>query len=653
LAQRKQELMEKIKLHVIFFNKSTPNKIFIDATEDEECAILEYGIKPINIDVKYPKKYFVVDAKIHAENAAKIMREEFPKFIWNFAKDSKLIDVGVLDDNLKLWWLLPISEKSELRVPFIFKVYSSLVLDSVINDNISEIVLHNGDEELHRIIQGICLAREIEFSSKFINDFEKNINDFRFVSLLKLFREYLRFLLLWSILKIKKNHHVNIKKEENAVALCTLYPAYFEPDNNGYVTKDILFSDFPKYLLERGKGYYFLTKNMFGIKDTLGIDKDNLSEKKIVILDAFIKAVDLMKIFLFFKYIFDYQIWRFSSKNLKITFRNIDLTKIILNELDREVYQGQSIMDSLITVFGIKSFLNENLKIKKLLYTFEFQPRERAIEVGTKMSIKKPETYGIQANVMIRNHLNWCFTKDELNNKNKKYRAVMPDNICVYSNVDYDIFKRNIQSDMLNLIGPLRHNQLHNEQKQYFDLQKFKSLNKINNEENVIFLALSVSKEESENLIHMAFSCANKLEGLFVLIKFHPLNRMHEEVESCACKFGFTRYKIFSNKLSFLIKSSIAVVIPSSSVGVYSIALGKMPIILYTCTSFTPFALRDYPDTSFFVSTEKQLMESLISCVNKDRKYLEKKSHWPCMNNALLLDNDGKSNERLHDLLFA
>ncbi len=636
--------MDINNLHVLF-EEEGPWNIEVALNRDLVDASLHFGL-----DVRdYPENLKKIDISKYSNNASKIMREQLPEYFWKFSLKTNFIDIREIFSGNNLWWLLPLSEKSALRVPAVNKIFHILILKEVVNDNnIKSLTLYSNDKYIQELIISICKLREISINVKSKSN---SSNKYKMLSYIKLnLIRALYFFISWVILRTKYLKSSKKIKNQYQFLLCCLYPSYFEFDLETGREKDTLFGKLSNYFESKNVKYACISQNMYEYKECFSLNIEDLANQNIFIVDGYIKLIDVFKIIFSFLNLWSVFLWNKKTLRENLLLNGINFSKLLINELNHEILAGDTIFNYLIMTYGLSGFISNNANIKHVFYTFEYQSRERAIESAIALIKKNIITYGIQSNTMILNHLNWFFCKDEVENVSHAYRAVLPNKLCVYSDVDYINFSKRVDKDKLYKIGALRHDSLKDESEKKYDIDVFKQENYIPNDLDMFLLALSVSRRESQYLLELVFSSL-KNKKIFLLIKFHPLNNMHDKLIAVAKKYKFENYKVFDSGLGMLVNLSTAIIQPGSSVAVYSIALNRMPIIFYEPSSNIPFSIRDYEKSAFFVRNKTELEKAISSCVVKDNHFFEKKSSWQEVISNLLDKNDGKASQRLYDII--
>lgn len=640
-------------LHIVFYDQFTSEEYIklINQAKGNKY-LLQYGLYEGESNFQ---DVSLIDTKEYSVVANDLMRNDLPEVIWGYAKSSSFINIKLIFEKIKLWWFLPFSEKSSLRVPIVEKIYQALIYEQLLSDiRFDKVYLYCEDKQINQIFSMVSLSNNVMLKLVGTNKSNQLIPvNYFFKSIFSNIKKSLYFFCSWLLIKVKTRA---VKKDvfrgkKDAAILCSLYPAYFE-ENKPELLKESLFNDFPEELAKKNEAYIYISQNMYGISDILKVDFQELRQKKVVLLDEYLSLMDVVKVMTSFMSIVFVLVWALRKSKNESEYYGIQIDELFKEELLVEALSWSSVFNSLIAMYGINSFLNDNPGVNKVFYTFEYQPRERAILYGVDMTDKKINVFAVQANVMIKNHLNWFFCEDEIHNADNNITAIMPEYLCVYSKKDKDLFSIIEHKSNLKVIGGLRHNSYSKKSPKDINIKLFKKSHGFECFDNVLLLTLSVSKAESLFLLNLVFSVISSISQYFVIVKFHPLNNMSNELFSITSKYGVRDFKVINDDLSKLIAVSNIIVQPSSSVAVISIIMNKMPIILFDNTNFIPFTMRDYLDSAFFIKNATEFKSALNSCYTKDNNYLSKLETWPQLIRDLIDKNDGEASKRLYDFAY-
>jgi len=631
-------------------------EIYSQTDNDLYCLQLGYMDPLLNHEGKQCQE---LNAENYAIEATETMREIYPKFTVDISRKSRLIDLYVWKNQLSWWYLMPFSERSSLRSPLVQILYWFCIIDIALKNNkVSKVYLACDNGEYSQVLQTLCDKHGITNESVYCVSNESNS---RMRWLIRfaygLLRRTTAVILKWLLLKYHRFDKLidrGSQSEARYNILCTVYPTYYEHDNEGRL-QETLFGSWGDYLQSKGHPVLHAAHMPLQFYDIKRQHREEAAANNIVIYDALLTFGDLLKVLFDYTFMLRYWRWKNSNSGQEMFFLGVDIQKLIFIELDETIYLKHAGSQDLQQCYGIKRLIEKLGGANSIQYTFEFQVRERAIELGLRLAGYDVASIGIQSNVMIKKYLNWCFLSEESEQSSldsyDPSLAPLPDYLAVCGQQDFHHFKNRFQEDRIAVTGSLRHSKLAIDAHSSIDNMEFRNEHNIPSNATIILITTSVSRQESLHLIELMFSSAAGLGDLFLAVKFHPMCPLENELVVIAQKYNFSSYKIFSSNLNYLIKASEATVLHATSVGVLAIALNSMPIVFHQPGNFIPYQLCDYPDSGFFFQDQDELKLALNSCLSQDMEYQNRRKEWPVVMETLFYRLDNSENHRLYDFL--
>ncbi len=637
------------------FLESRPEK-------NSPLALLRLSRLPQAVSVPVGHKVTILDPEDCVTEAASRLRRTYPDFTMRVSRETGLIDLYIWQGQISWWWFLAFSEKSSLRTSLIELLYWFCILEIILERyTIATVHLATDDVDYGCVLQALCKKHRVLLGDIHLLA-QKPISGSKLIliSLHRFVRAVLSRGLKWLTLKwLRLDSLINYEAiGTKSAVFCTFYPKFFEQRGDTDFLDEKLFGTWPRYLAHTGHPTVYAANTALNFKQIMGRAKmlrRHVACNNLAILESFWSLADLLKITLDFTFLWRYWRWRKRHADVPMLFQGVDIHRLVLRELDQDVFVKQEAPNSVGLSYATKRLIEKLGGASCVSYTFEYQPRERAISVGVHMTAKAIPIIGFQISIFSFNHLPWFFPKEETRQlptgQHDARLAPLPDYVVAYGLSDYRVFKERFLPDTVILAGPIRYTQLAQDVRTGIDTDAFRQMYSIPDDAALFLVATSIIRAETLRMMHMTLKVVAALPGVYLLVKFHPHRPLHQELAEMTENVGFSNYQVFDSDLNTLIKASKVVILATSSVGIDAIALNCMPVVFYRSGNFEPHPLRDFPKAAFFCQDEAELKAALEECLREGELYQRRKAHWPRVIESLLYRLDGRENERLYEEL--
>jgi len=594
----------------------------------------------------------LLNIKEISDKVSEQIRELYPRFLYNIAKDSDLLNVTALDKQISLYWLMPISEMSILRTPLIDKLYALFVLREVLQKkHYQKILFVTDDELLETPVREICQNRNVKFIEvKRIKNNKHTYYQNKLSLLTTWWKACLTALSYWLMF-----HLFNIGKEKSNVSEIlglTIFPTLWSKNNAGKL-ENLAFGDFPSELNKHNKALTYLAiptmKPSSLIKEIKHWQKVT-DENRILFSHALIPLLELFAICFrvgWGKRLAD-KIKNVSSLDVRID--SIDVKKLLLRELQHEQW-NPDLLQPFIIAYASRKIKN----ISSAIFAFEFQPIEKAFAAGVKTTNPNVKLIGLQTSLLGKSHLGYYFLPEQISQTNQLLPpfAPLPNYVATYGETTYHLLTKKLGSERVQLTGPIRYPYLKIDSQMERGIAKEKIKNRfnLNGESVLVLLALPSLKEEALMIMNWAFAIAKQYPHIYFLVRFHYWAVLHNELHNASRFHSFNNYQIVESDLHELLLASDFMVTGTSSVGIEAIASGCMPISYKPTRRYDFGRIQDVEESAFLYTNQSELQKAINECITQSDIFTQKKAQWKKDLQTLCTPLDGKASSRLYNWL--
>ena len=283
----------------------------------------------------------------------------------------------------------------------------------------------------------------------------------------------------------------------------------------------------------------------------------------------------------------------------QFNFQNVKIWEIFKNDWHTS-FLGDVLVKGLLyyTIFNkVFSKLKKNTNI---IYLCENHAWEKALNIASRKR-KDLKTIGIQHTIVPLSLLNYFNHKEELKDGSYMQKMPKPDFLGCVGEIPYELFKKSGWSEkQLFILGTMRHQYLENCLKNEI-LWKEK--------ENKIVVALSLTPEESREILLYVYYAFKDSSGYKVIIKGHPFLNIGRLISSLGFEFDKRIFQIVKTPLGKLLPKAKCLIVTESSATLEGIA-SKCVIIIPKLTSLINmnplFRISDLP---IYVENSKELQK--------------------------------------------
>lgn len=598
-----------------------------------------------------------LDIKEISDAVSEKIRELYPRFLYETAKSTGLLDITVLDKKVSLYWLMPISEMSVLRNPLIDKLYALFVLKEVLQKNdYQKILLVTDDELLETPVREICQNFNVSLVEvKRIKHNKHSYYRSKFSLRTAWWRECLTALFYWLIFNLFNIGKPKLNISADVLGL-TIFPTLWGGNKQG-VFENLAFGDFPAELRKHNKTLKYLaipTIKPRNLIKEIKYWKKNSHENQISFTHALITLSELLSICFrsdWGKQLSD-GIGKLSSLDLQID--SINVKALLIRELQHERW-SQGLLQSFILAYASASIAEKLKKISLAIFAFEFQPIEKAFVTGVKSIKQNIPIIGLQTSLMGKSHLGYYFLPEPISQTNQLIPpfAPLPDYVAAYGETTYNLLMKKLGKDRVQLTGPVRYPYLKIDSQTERDKaeEKIKDRFNLNGETVLALLALPSLKEEALMILDWAFAITKSYPQLYFLVRFHYWAILNDELKNASQLHSVTNYQVVAGDLHELLLVSQFMVTGTSSVGIEAMVSGCMPISYKPTRRYDFGRIQDVEEGAFLYTNQSELQKAINECITQSDVFAEKKSKWEKNLQKLCAPLDGKASSRLYNWL--
>jgi hypothetical protein len=589
-----------------------------------------------------------------SDKVSEKIRELYPRFLYATVKDSGLLDITVLDKKISLYWLMPISEMSILRNPLIDKIYALCILKEVLQKNNYQLVT---DDELlerpaHEICQNFNLKNvEVKIIKQNKSSYYKSSSSLIVSWWLQLVSTLI-YWLIFNLFNIGK-----IQKETSADVLgLTIFPTLWGRNNQG-VLENLAFGDFPVELNKHGHTLKYLaipTMKPRNLLRDIRYWKKTTLENQISFPQSLISFEELLSVYFRRNWGKKLSFWFKKLSNTNLQIDSINVKHLVMREFQHELW-NQGLAQSLILTYASARTVQQEKNISSAIFAFEFQPIEKAFVAGVKKTNPQTKLIGLQTSLLGKSHIGYYFLPQYIHPSNQLMPpyAPMPDYVAAYGETTYQMLKKKIGNERVQLTGPIRYPYLRIDTSidRRKAEEKIKNRLNLNRETVLALLALPSLKEEALMILDWAFAISKKYPALYFLVRFHYWAILTNELKNASQLYSFTNYRVVEGDLHELLLASQFMITGTSSVGIEAMASGCMPVSYKPTRRYDFGRIQDVEEGAFLYTNEAELQKIIKECINQSPVFETKKVHWKRNLQRLCTPLDGKASPRFYNWL--
>lgn len=598
-----------------------------------------------------------LDIKEISDAVSEKIRELYPRFLYETAKSTGLLDITVLDKKVSLYWLMPISEMSVLRNPLIDKLYALFVLKEVLQKNdYQKILLVTDDELLEMPVREICKKLNLtNIETKIIKQ-DKPLYYRNAVSLIiSWWLQFLSSLAYWFIFNVFK---IGKLEKENSVYVLglTIFPTLWSKNNKG-IFENMAFGDFPAELEKHGYRLNYLaipTMKLRNLISDIRYWKKLAHQSQISFIQSLLSFQDFLFIYLRVSWGKELSFWFQKLSNTNVHLDSLDVKHLFVREFKHEIW-NLGFAQSLIVAYASANLIKKVKSISLAVCAFESQPIEKAFSAGLKKENQSIKLIGLQTSLMGKSHLGYYFLPEQISQTHQLIPpfAPLPDYVAMYGETTYNLLMKKLGKDRVQLTGPVRYPYLKIDSQTERDNaeEKIKDRFNLNGETVLALLALPSLKEEALMILDWAFAIAKSYPQLYFLVRFHYWAILNDELKNASQLHSVTNYQVVAGDLHELLLVSQFMVTGTSSVGIEAMVSGCMPISYKPTRRYDFGRIQDVEEGAFLYTNQSELQKAINECINQNSVFGEKKTQWEKNLQRLCTPLDGKASYRLYNWL--
>lgn len=598
-----------------------------------------------------------LDIKEISDDVSEKLRQAYPHFLHETVKSTGLLDITVLDNKVSLYWLMPISEMSILRNPLIDKVYALFVLREVLkNSNYQQALIVLDDALLEQPIRELCANAQTQvIDVKILKQDKLNYYKNNFALITSWWSQFFSSLAYWLIFNV---FNIGTLKKETTFSVLglTIFPTLWAK-NNQDILENLAFGDFPAELKKHGKDVNYLavpTMKPRNLLKSIKYWQKTSHENHIFFSHAILSFRQILSIYLRTQWGKRLSAWFKQYKESKIYIDSIDISKLVIRELQHEFW-SQGLSQAFILLYASEKITFQIKNITSAICAFEFQPIEKAFVAGVKIINPNIKMIGLQTSLLGKSHLGYCFLPEQIipTNQITPPYAPLPDYVAVYGKTTHAMLSKNLGTKRIYLTGPIRYPYLkiNSQAQRTLAEEDWKTRLNLNGETVFALLALPSLKEEALLIMEWAFAIAEKYPQLYFLVRFHYWAVLEDALKKIAQAHSFNRYQIANTDLHELLLASRFIITGTSSVGIEAMVSGCMPVSYKPTRRYDFGRIQDVESGAFLYTNQTELSMAIQECVYQSKIFVEKKQHWQENLEKLCTPLDGRSSQRFYKFL--
>jgi hypothetical protein len=601
-----------------------------------------------------------VDLNAYAEKVRELIVETYPRFLHHFVQTTGLLEITTLRKKMSVYWLMPMSEMSLLRGPFIDKIYALFMLQEVLKDApYQKIMLVSDDPLFERSVRQLAAQAGIrQVETRILNS--RGVSWYRRSKLSLIINWWLDFLsaaVYWFVFHI---FHIgrfskNINRDPAVLGL-TIFPTLWA-SNKSDTMDNLAFGDFPAKEKEHGNTVVYaaiptlkIRKLLAGLNHWRRITRKN----NILFVHSLISFKEMILAYARTGWGERVAHWHKSLNDLTIQINNVDITDLARRELLRQMWEPN--IPQSILIAHAAGFLSEKMdNILCAVHAFEFQPIEKAFAAGVKIANPQIPVIGLQTSLIGKNHLGYHFLPEQMHPTNEILPpyAPLPDYVATYGDITHSILMKTFAAERMIQAGPVRYPYLkiNSDESRQAAEAHWKERLGLHPGTVLALLALPSLKDEALTIMEWAVRAAREYPELYLLVRFHYWAVLTDHWDMLARATSFDHYHIASGELHDVLLASRFTITGTSSIGIEAMISGCVPISYKTAHRFDLGRVQDVAEGAFFYTSETELRNAVHECFIQGDLFEAKKAQRAAMVRRFCNPLDGKASTRLHDWL--
>lgn len=644
--------------------RSALERLAAGVQDSERAALLWLGPPEDDIAVEHSKLHSIrhMRAADHAQVATARVRDWLPEALHHYALASGLMDFYRWRGRVSIWWFMSLSEMSSLRSELIHELYRLALIAEVARTERPSVIYMLVDDALFAaavadISRTLGIETQVTFQSRHRSG-RLTLRDVVHVLPLELYRfvvmplYLLRSLLLVFI--VRCSGLAGYRSEAARAADCwlgfTWFPLHWQMDGVANRMTDRVLGNALESLHHNGQQVVYVATASFGwwtaFKDRRWL-RSVLQANRIVLIDGFLRPSDVLRVHVKPAWLAAYRRWRQTRRPVRLTFEGADVTALLLREVDKDVY-GFDIQTNVLTAVGSMRLLETLERARGAIHGFEYQPIERAFEVGLREVDGRIPIVGIQTAMASINQMGYLFPSGRTES------PPLPDFMVAYSRHIFAALAERLGSNRVRLTGDLRYPYLIPMRSTSDEPGRRREVRErlagqlgLDNDRVWLLAALPIDSVEASRLLRMIVAATARRNDVAVLFRCHYQNRIEPAIR-CS---GMRAYAIANGSLPDLLLACRAVITGASSIIVEAIAAGRLPIVYSPSNEYSASPGADLPEAILTFETTQELGVCLDECLSEGSEYLRRREHWPAAADLMLGDGDGQALERFHQFL--
>jgi hypothetical protein len=423
------------------------------------------------------------------------------------------------------------------------------------------------------------------------------------------------------------------------VVFYTRFPDTWDTSRGGTL-RERMYGGLPEFFDEREHTCLYAASTYGSLRRLLRARLRRRSDQEtvpIVHLETRLRLSQLLRSYAALSLITRYLRLRRRERGKPVYFSGIDASELLWRELDESVLTPE-IPTGQATSAGMADLVSSLPGLRVVFTSFEYQPCERAVAVGTHQA-SQAAVVGTQAAMYNGNQMGWNLFAPEVE------RALcpgqhhhMPDLLCAYGALPGRIFSAGLSHGAVAVVGGIRYS--------------FKDpLASDGASENYsILVAVPVVRTEAVALIEAVWRALTDTDAV-VSVKFHPLLGLRSDVLRMAEAFPSLGYRITKDDIPELLQKAAMTICGGTSVAMEAIVYGSMPLVFRPPGELAADPMQHVPDAVFFWSTIDELRDAIESCRCRDDAFQRRVGAWPDAIREHLHRVDGSAHERVYSFL--
>lgn len=579
-----------------------------------------------------------------ADAAAARVRAEFPRFLWSWVRDQRVLELADFD-GVSWWWYTPLSEKSPLRSPLINELYRlTLLRELLARERFEEVHWCGDDAAVIACAQAVTEGRGVRFRAS-LKPRRRRMGLGMLAGRRALYLAYT--VLRWSILRALR--FPRAAPVGTDAVLYTRFPILWQQSGSSWHER--MFGRWPDYLRSRGEHVLSAGIVSAGPAELL-LRGRRLREicrsQQIVLFEALVGLGDVVRANLTIALGFRYLRWRAARRRQSVAYDGLEIGELLWRELDASAFSTEIPLDVLLAR-AFRTLIERLPSAKRVFLPFEYQPMERAVCAGAKAG-RAVDVVGVQTAIYTANQMGFTFLAEELRVRPEAagdLRAPFPDFVAAYGELPYDVFAARLGSRRVCLSGPIRYASFADADDQAVN----EATARVPPGATLMLTPTPINRQEAVPMLRACFDVATDRPDLFLLVKFHYHLTLADEIKRLAAERRFDRFDVVTADLPPLMRIASMTVCAGSSVGVEALACGSMPLVYRTVGILSANPLLDVPEAAFFWSSTDELRAAIDACEREDEQYQARVGARESALRAQMFPLNGGAEERLYSFL--